>query len=233
MKARGHSGFFFAISMAVPLTMLLVTAAHSATLSGPARRSLVSAARRGDITTMRLWLLAGANPEFSEPAGGLDFGGETPLQAAIRGGQAEAVSFLLAHGAEVDGGDLLFAFEHGTAETRGLILTESHGRHACQTSAGGGENMLLAASEAGRTEVVRLLLSYGCGAGGKGTREVSLRRAIIDNHRGVVRALLEAGTNVNDISESEIALGGITILQVALNHKDPEIIALVRQAGAR
>jgi ankyrin repeat protein len=228
MKARGLNVFFIAIMVA----LLLTIGVRFVTLSGPARQSLVSAARRGDITTMRLWLLAGASPDFSAPAGGSEFGGETPLEAAIQGGQAEAMRFLLAHGAEVGSSDLLFAVEHGTAETRDLILTESHGRRACRNT-NDGDGTLLYASEAGREGVVRLLLSYGCGAGGGGVRETSLRRAIINNHRGVVRALLEAGANVNHLSESEIALGGITVLQVALNHNDPEIIAMVRQAGAR
>lgn len=228
MKARGLNFFFFAFLGAI----VLVNGVRLATLSEPAGRSFVSAARRGDVTTMRLWLLAGASADTYAPEGSGRQHWTTPLRAAIQGGQAEAVRFLLAHGAEVDSGDLLYAVEHGTAQTRDLILTESRSRRVCQNS-GDGEGTLLAASEAGREEVIRLLLSYGCGTGGTGVRETALRRAIINKHRGVVRALLEAGANVNHLSESEIALGGITVLQVALNHNDPEIIALVRQAGAR
>lgn len=229
MKARSFNVFFIAIMVAIPLLTIGVPVVR---LSGPVRGALVSAARRGDITAMRLWLLAGANPNFSAPADGREFGGETPLRAAIRGGQAEAVRFLLAREAEVDSHDLALAFEHGTAEIRDRLLTDSRGRNACQNPGDGG-SALLSAAEAGREVVVRGLLSCGAGGGVGGVRETALRRAIINNHRGVVRALLEAGANVNHLSESEIALGGITVLQVALNHNDPEIIALVRRAGAK
>ncbi|HEX8561185.1 MAG TPA: ankyrin repeat domain-containing protein [Pyrinomonadaceae bacterium] len=228
MKARGFNVFVFAFSVAT----LLVGGARLATRSEAAGRSFVSAARRGDVTVMRLWLLAGADVNTRAPEGGGARRWTSPLEAAVEGGQAEAVRLLLARGAEVDSGDLLFAAERGAPETRDLILTESHGRRVCRNS-DDGEGALLAASESGREGVVRLLLSYGCGAGGGGVRETALRRAIINGHRGVVAALLEAGADVNHLSEHEIALGGITVLQVALNHQDPEIIALVRRAGAK
>lgn len=231
MRLRGLSVFYIACAV----TVMLYGCAGLATQSEPARRSFVSAARRGDITSMRLWMLAGARADAWAPAGGGEWPAETALEAAVKGGQAEAVRLLLAHGAEVSGDDLSLAVEQRTPEVRDLLLTERNGRRVCHDSGGGAT--LLAASEAGREEVVRLLLSCGCGAevwdGDWGVKEKALRRAIIHNQRGVVAALLEAGTNVNHLSESETALGGITVLQVARNHNNPEIIALVRQAGAR
>lgn len=233
MKVRGFNVFFLAFLAAT----LLTACVGFATRSEPARRSLVSAARRGDVTTMRLWLLAGARVNAWAPEEGGGGRWASPLVAAIQGGQAEAVRFLLAHGAEVSGVHLSSAAEHGTPEIRDLLLTESHGRRVCRSRGGG--DMLLAASAAGREEIVRLLLSSGCGdgswgeGGGWGVKETALRRAVVQRHRGVVAALLEAGADVNHLSESEIALGGISVLQVALNHNDPEIIALVRQAGAK
>lgn len=133
-------------------------ARRAARRPGLGAASLMRAAARGDIDSLRALIADGAGVNAAVPGDG------SPLIAAARGGSLEAVRLLLDAGAdpgmgvEGDGNPLIAAAAGGSTP----IVAELLARGArINDVVPGDENPLIAASAAGRLEVVRLLVSRG------------------------------------------------------------------------
>lgn len=158
--------------------------------------ALPLAAENGNAVILERLLKAGADPNTSLP------GGETVLMTAARNGKADAIKILLVHGAKVNARDER------------------------------GENALMWAAARNNADAIRMLVEFGgdvkirtnrAAAASRGTTfmspsPTSFSRLLFAVRAGAidaVRALLEAGANVNDVlSDGESAL----IVAVANSH---------------
>jgi len=161
--------------------------------------SLGLAAKNGSAAVIRLLLEAGLDPND------LDHNvnsGETPLMLASRTGQPEAVSVLIAAGANVDAQEswngqsaLMWAAAEGHASVMKLLIAAGANIHSMSNS---GATAVLFAARKGSLAGVRALLAAGS--------DVNIQRpdgatpllvAVINGHEDLVDLLLEAGANPN------------------------------------
>ena len=180
-------------------------------------RSLFLASQNGNAEVIQRLLAAGADPNTTMP------GGETALMTASRTGRPDAVQVLLDHGADVTARE----------STR-------------------AQNALMWAAARGNAEVVRLLITAGADVharsedptpkrSGSGTRPDRGDTAFRGNMRftpllfavragqiDAVRALLDAGADVNDETEPD----GYSGLVIAAVNAHWELGAVLLENGA-
>jgi ankyrin repeat protein len=150
------------------------------------------AAENGNAALIERLVQAGADPNTSLP------GGETVLMTAARTGTPDAIRVLVAHGADVNTRDerngqtaLMWAADMGNAEAISVLL-----------EAGGQLDARTSPAEARSTGGYRSPF-----AGTSATGFTSLLFAVRAGHVDAVRALLDAGADVNDrVSDGQSAL---------------------------
>lgn len=172
---------------------------------------LMMAAKAGDAAIVSL--LVAAKSDVTTP----NANGTTPLMFAAAGGNAEAVRALLDAGAAVNAADttngqtaLMFAAAQGRTEAVTLLLARKAdanlatkvspiipmGQRYKEKTAGKGTREIT--SEGGRSDITAM--------GGM----TALLFAAREGHAGVVKALVEAGANVNTVSGAD-AFSPLTI----------------------
>jgi ankyrin repeat protein len=159
----------------------------------------------------------------------------TPLHTATVKGNEEMVRLLLEHGAEVNssgsadhGGCPLYeASRHGYLTIVGVLI-ENAAKIDYQTTC--HSTALQAASNAGHTEIVRLLLDNNANANLisiQKPRSTALLCAVAQGHEEITRMLIDHGADVNLQTEQG------TALQVASYKGQSRIARLLIQEGAR
>jgi len=188
--------------------------------------ALAAAAWNGDISTVKLLLYAGADVNLCVGGRGC------PIHSAVWNGHVEVVRFLLDKGANVNrkwklgSTPLMVAAANGQTEIAKLLLT----RGADVNPRDDFGTALEAASEQGHNEIVKLLLANGAGTNGNDER--ALRRAILNNHADAARLLLAHGVNL-DRSGDDINNDIPSVLQIAVEQGNSEIVDLLKKAGAK
>jgi uncharacterized protein len=157
---------------------------------------LLAAVQRGDHVAVRALLLRKPAVDAAQADG------TTPLHWAVRQGDQESARLLLAAGANPNKANrygvtpLPLAAGNGDAAMVSLLLARGANPNA---AIGQSETALIAASRAGSVAAVQALLARGAKVdvqeGAFGQTAVML--AAIENHADVVRALADAGANLN------------------------------------
>jgi ankyrin repeat protein len=225
-------------------------------------RAVLLAAVVGDVPFLQQLLSRGVDPnatvaERIEPELGWDYTieGVTPLMLAAEYGELEAVQVLVQHGARVDAKDGLFgqtplmhAAEGGHARVARHLLEHGASVEARDTR---GETALCIAAQCARAEdapgyqapqpagpcVAEVLLAHeadvnttpGKSFGNEvGDTRTPLHWAAEGGGTITVKALLAAGADLNAKDGA-----GDTPLAAALKAGHPEVVALLKQAGAK
>lgn len=138
-------------------------------------RSLVAAATKGDVKTVRRLLEAGINPEASAPA---TLGPATPLWAAVEHRRTAVIRLLADAGVDLDDAlpepPLFMAAEQGQAET---VRALAEGGADLNGANSRGKTLLYAAIDHGRPKVVTELLRLGADPNLRSTENFSKRDA--------------------------------------------------------
>jgi ankyrin repeat protein len=194
------------------------------------RDEFVNMARQGDISTMKLFLAAGINPNVEDNL----FHRETALMVAAGKGHTEIVKLLLEMGANPDiqndfnGTALLNAAKEGHTESLRLILEADLEIDAKDIH---GATALMHATQRGDTEMVRLILQKNPDVnlredGRWGSFSPALKMAAEGGHVDIVKLLLEHGADTSDQAVLGTALWG------AARSCEPNILQLMLDNGA-
>ncbi len=152
---------------------------------------LQEAAEAGDIGTLRELISAGGPVDGVGPEGG------TPLAAAIRSGQHEAVQLLLGEGAEPTPEAMRLAMRHRRWQTIASLVEAG----ADPDVRGGwdGRSSLELATENGKRELIVILLEHGADPDAVGhagpSAQPALHHAAQHNMTDIVELLLEYGAD--------------------------------------
>jgi ankyrin repeat protein len=189
------------------VALLLAKGANPKVKDNRKEMALGLAAETGDVQTMRLLIGKGAD------IGSLNWEGETPVLQAVKSMRPEAVRLLIEKGADVNVATNWYpSVRHGQVEK--LQLTALH-----------------YAAIFGPVAVLRDLLKAGANVNFRDSRGfAALTFAVAADHASPesVRALIEAGADVNSSAKT-----GETPLDWAEKFGEPEIIAALKNAGAR
>ena len=158
----------------------------------------------------------------------------------LRDGDPLAVDLLLAAGIDPDEGDvngvtplMRFAMEGSETAVQRLIDKGADVNAKDKT----GATALMGAAGYGRTAIVQILLAHGAKVNVQGNEgETALMQAALNGHPAIVKLLLDHAAEVNAKTKS-----GRTALSYAQEkgvgfvggEGRPEIVALLKQAGAR
>lgn len=195
-----------------------------------AYEGLHAAAARGDVA-----ILKSASGEALNARDGF---GRTPLMVAAYARQYAAARALIAAGADLDAFErdrydaVTIASVANDPEMLGLLL--GAGASAAQTTSPYDGTALIAAAHLGHVEVVKMLIAAKAPLDHvNNLRWTALIESIVlgdggPNHVACLRALVEAGANVN-IPDG----GGATPLALAQRHGYAEMVAILRAAGAK
>ena len=151
-----------ALSFLLAIALLISITAASQSAPQPSR--LHSAAKNGDVVTLRAVLDQGVNPDLR------DARGRTPLMEAAAAGQVESVRALIAAGAHVNvrAGDnrtpLIEAVTNGQIDAARLLVSSGA---ELNTIARGWGTPLEAAERAGQPEIAAMLRSAGARSMGR------------------------------------------------------------------
>ena len=208
--------------------------------------ALWAASQNGSVAMVRILLAAGANPNLALLAG------ETPLMVAARSGYAEVAELLIGKGAnlnargaraqtalmwaaaQIHSGVVQVLLTHGAdfklrSEVRNEMMAvtphglDEYNRNIPQ----GGDTALLFAARSGDLASVKLLVAAGANVNDANAWGVSATvMAAHSDFRGVAEYLLEKGADPN------AAAAGFTALQVAIMHRDEQLVAALLGHGA-
>jgi ankyrin repeat protein len=211
------------------ITEALKRDAHAGSLDGYV--ALATAARAGDLETMRQLLEQGVDPD-RQPIGqpgnsalwALSY--SAPLYSAAEGGRLDAVKLLLAHSGASDQAAmnremaLSVAARSGNLAMAALLLAHGANPNPKEQNV---EPALYAAAGAGSIEMAKLLLAHGANVNPVG-QFAPLGAAIAGRHPAMVRFLLAHAANPN-------APNDYSILTVALRSL-PEVMPDLIEHGA-
>lgn len=178
---------------------------------------LASAAINGNATVIEKLLKAGADPKAALP------GGETLLHTAARTGKPEAITVLLAHGADVD------AREQRRGQTPLMWAASHNNPDAIRTLIAAGADINARATGLPQTESrtgYTPRSSYGRNRQ-RPEAATPLLFAVRQGHIAAVKALLDAGANVNDTTTDKTSA-----LVVAVANAHWELASLLLDRGA-
>jgi ankyrin repeat protein len=226
--AQALAGFFLALLAVLPASAQIApTDAELRAYSG-----LHAAAARGDVVDIETRIAAGENKEA------VDRRHRTPLHVAVYRKKHDAARALIRLGAdpnqlEIDRYDIItIAAVAGDVPMLKLAL-EGGGNPKAITSRYDG-TALIAAAHLGHTQVVRTLIAAKAPLDHVNNLQwTALIESIVlgdggNNHTETLRALVEAGANVNIPDGS-----GSTPLTLARNRGYREMVAILEKAGAK
>jgi ankyrin repeat protein len=226
--AQALAGFFLALLAMLPASAQIApTEAELRAYSG-----LHAAAARGDVVDIEKRIASGENKEA------VDSRRRTPLHVAVYRKKHDAARALIRLGAdpnqlEIDRYDIItIAAVAGDVPMLKLAL-EGGGNPRAITSRYDG-TALIAAAHLGHVEVVRTLIAAKAPLDRVNNLQwTALIESIVlgdggNNHTETLRALVEAGANVNIPDGS-----GSTPLKLARNRGYREMFAILEKAGAR
>ena len=221
-KAALGVAFFVFVVMLMPLPSQATPAQDQA---------LIAAAERGDSPAVEKLLREGAD------LAARDDKGRSALLAATHGNQVEAARLLIAAGADVNAKDSIgdSPFLYAGAEGRNEILkmTLAAGADLASTNRYGG-TALIPAAHHGHVETVQILLTTAIDKDHVNSLGwTALLEAVIlgdggPAHRAIVRALVDAGANVN-LADGD----GVRPLALARRRGFADIGRMLETAGGR
>ncbi|MYD46560.1 MAG: hypothetical protein F4W92_09420 [Gammaproteobacteria bacterium] len=158
---------------------------------------------------------AGADPNvFNDRAGGLMY---TPTALTLMNGDVDNFNRFIQAGAEISsslrGWYMKIALVNGLDDALEILWSLGEERRYIDIQGPINHGILRTA---------KTLLS-------KGARPRGLRTAVEDEHEGIVKALLEAGADPDELDEYDER----SILELAIENGNREIIDMLREAGAR
>ena len=224
---------FLAILLVAFLTVLPASAQVApAEADLRAYRGLHAAAARGDVADIEARIAAGENKEA------LDARRRTPLHVAVYRKQHDAASALMRLGADpnkldIDRYDIITIAAVANDVPMLKIALEGGGNPKAVTSRYDG-TALIAAAHLGHAEVVRTLIAARAPLDHVNNLQwTALIESIVlgdggSNHTETLRALVEAGANVNIPDGS-----GATPLTLARSRGHRDMVAILEKAGAR
>jgi len=197
-----------------------------------AYRGLHAAAARGDVADIEARIAAGENKEA------LDARRRTPLHVAVYRKQHDAARALIRLGADpnkldIDRYDIITIAAVANDVPMLKIALEGGGNPKAVTSRYDG-TALIAAAHLGHAEVVRTLIAARAPLDHVNNLQwTALIESIVlgdggSNHTEALRALVEAGANVNIPDGS-----GATPLTLARSRGHRDMVAILEKAGAR
>ena len=205
------------VILSIFLVVVMTWAAHA---NRVADERLMSAAARGDVTTVKARLAAKADQNAH------DRGGETPLLIALLKKQLAVAQVLLAAKADPNADD-----GHGRTPLLVALATGQLPMVQALLAAGADPNLtipghftpLTIASDDGYADIVDALLAKGADVNAKDgkTGVTALEAAVASGHRRVIEALLKAKADVNLKDNA-----GMTALILAIS--EPDAIDVVR-----
>jgi len=189
--------------------------------------ALMRAARDGQSEAVKALLDHNAAPNTRNKDG------STALTLAAYYGHADVVKILLEHGADVNLADnlaitpLMSASAKGELNVVRLLLDKGA---IINTTDNKGYTALLLAVDGGHTESVKLLLSRGAKTEARNKQGCSpLFQAAYKGYCAIAKALIESGADVNAATID----GDITPLWTAEMYRHPDMVALLKKAGAK
>lgn len=237
MFSDGVAGVFpmhFLVVLLVALLAGLPASAQVAPTEAELRayRGLHAAAARGDVADIEARVAAAENREA------LDARQRTPLHVAVYGKQHDAARTLIRLGADpnkldVDRYDIITIAAVANDLPMLKVALEGGGNPRAVTSRYDG-TALIAAAHLGHAEVVRMLIAAHAPLDHvNNLRWTALIESIVlgdggNNHTETLRALVDAGANVNIPDGS-----GATPLQLARSRGHRDMVAILEQAGAK
>jgi ankyrin repeat protein len=197
-----------------------------------AYRGLHAAAARGDVADIEARVAAAENREA------LDARQRTPLHVAVYRKQHDAARALIRLGADpnkrdIDRYDIITIAAVANDLPMLKVALEGGGNPRAVTSRYDG-TALIAAAHLGHAEVVRMLIAAHAPLDHvNNLRWTALIESIVlgdggNNHTETLRALVDAGANVNIPDGS-----GATPLQLARSRGHRDMVAILEQAGAK
>ena len=168
--------------------------AGTALAAGPASDDLYNAIRANDLARLRALVHDAADANIK------DGRGETPLMYAAAAGSVDAMTFLLAQGADVNaqnefGSTALIWSATDLAKVKLLL---SHGANINTASKRGRTALFLAAMTDHSADTVRLLLAKGADAKITDSfKNTVLNAAAAGNDTETIRLIIDAGVDVN------------------------------------
>jgi ankyrin repeat protein len=183
------------LGASLALTMSLMGVAYGAETVVKDTR-LVQAAKSGETATAIGLLAKKADPNAAEPDG------TTPLHWAVRNNDTELVERLIRAGANVKAANrygitaIALACESGSAPIVEQLLAAGVNAN---TTGPYGETALHTCAHAGKVEAAKVLLARGASidAGDSWRGQTPLMWATAERHPEMMRALIEAGADVN------------------------------------
>ena len=190
----------------------------------PYEADLVFASALGDAAAVKEQIAKGVDLNRTNKTG------MTPLAAAARTGQIEAVRLLLGRGANADAGDsstpLIMAVGWHHVDVAAALLESRADPNRTDAD---GLSPLVNAIQVRDRQAVQLLLEKGAKVSGVGTKYSPIHDAARADDPVTLQALLDRGADINAIFYS----GGFTPLMVAASENKPKATAFLLRNEAR
>lgn len=199
------------------------------------KHELLKRVEDSDLATVELFLAAGMDPDTK------DREGATALMYAAANGDIDCVRLLLEHGADVNtkdkyGGTALNSAAGGLVNRESgnhadvIRLLVERGADVNAQAYGDSWTPLMRAAQKGNLDIVRFLVEHGANVNAEAEyRRTALMDAVQDAPIEVIKFLLEHGADPSIEMEGP----GGTALSLAEHMNRPEVVKLLKEAGAK